>query len=275
MPAIFHRDATDTLVEIIPTYPTTLPISGRYVVDFPDHFDLKLNTTKPTRAEVISKITEMMRERFVAFDYFITNNLLSEADFTSNFEGGASQSISVVDNLYLPVSSANPQYNFLNSYKNGDAPNTTSVMGRFPNMSHTEGATITSDRTASGNRCIITQEIDISGSTSDGLGRNDFFVYFRSALKSYTKDKSLSDTERTTPPQTAKTANRTGSVSYTNTEYDASNRLRCFISSDGSTYQEIDNLSVFSFNGAVDTIRLAWVNYTDADLTLLSYTLMY
>ena len=272
MPAIFHRDATDTLIEITPTYPSTLPISGRYVVDFPDHFDLKLNTTKPTRAEVISKINEMMRERFVAFDYFITNNLLNEADFTDNFEVGASQSISVVDNLYLPVSSANPQYNFLNSYKNGGSPNTTSVMGRFPNMGHTEGATITSDRTASGNRCIITQEIDISGSTSDGLGRNDFFVYFRSALKSYTKDRSLSDTERTAATFTA---NRKGSVDYTNTEYDASNRLRCFISSDGSTYQEIDNLSVFSFNGAVDTIRLAWVNYTDADLTLLSYTLMY
>jgi hypothetical protein len=272
MPAIFHRDATDTLVEIIPTYPNTLPISGRYVVDFPDHFDLKLNTTKPTRADVISKISEMMTSRFVAFDHFITNNLLSEADFTNNFEDEANQSISVVDNLFLPVSPANPEFNFLNSYKSGTLPNTTSVIGRFPNVGHKEGATITSDSTASGNRCIITKEIDIASSTSDGLGRNDFFVYFRSALKSYTKDRSLSDTERTTSTYTA---NRKGSVAYTNTEYDASNRLRCFISSDGSTYQEIDNLNVFSFNGKVDTIRLAWVNYTDADLILLSYTLMY
>jgi hypothetical protein len=273
MPAIFHRDATDTLVEIIPTYPSNLPISGRYVVDFPDHFDLKLNTTKPTRAEVISKISEMMRERFVAFDYFITNNLLSETDFTDNFEVGASQSISVVDNLYLPVSPANPEFNFLNSYKKGTAPNTTSVMGRFPKKNHIEGATITSDRNASGNNCIITQDIDIVGSTNDSLGRNDFFVSFRSALQTYVKDRSLSDTEKN--EQNPLTSNRTGYMSYTNTQYDSPNRLRCFISSDGSTYQEVNNLTVFSFNGKVDTIRLAWVNYTDADLTLLSYTLMY
>lgn len=272
MPAIFHRDATDTLVEIVPTYPSSLPISGRYVVDFPDHFDLKLNESKPTRADVVSKIDELMRARFVSFDYFITNNLLDATDFTNNFEDGANQSISVVNDQFLPVSSANPEYNFLNSYKYGTLPNTTSVIGRFPNVGHKEGATVTSDPTASGNRCIITKEIDIAGSTSDSLGRTDFFVYFRSALKSYTKDRSLSDTERTTATYTA---NRTGSVAYTNTEYDASNRLRCFISSDGSTYQEIDNLNVFSFNGKVDTIRLAWVNYTDADLTLLSYTLMY
>lgn len=272
MPAIFHRDATETLVEVVPTYPSSLPMSGKYVVDFPDHFDLKLNESKPTRADVIGKVNELMRTRFVSFDHFITNNLLDATDFTNSFEVGATQSISVVTDQFLPVSSANPEYNFLNSFKYGTQPNTTSVMGRFPNMSHIEGASITSDSTASGNRCIITKEIDIAGSTSDGLGRTDFFVYFRSALKSYTKDRSLSDTERTTATQTL---NRTGSFAYTNTEYDASNRLRCFISSDGSTYQEIDNLNVFSFNGKVDTIRLAWVNYTDADLTLLSYTLMY
>ena len=273
MPAIFHRDSTDTLIEIIPTYPSSMPLSGRYAIDFPDHFDLKLAESKPTRAEVISKINEMMRERFVSFDYFITNNLLNGTDFTDNFEVGATQSISIVNNLFLPVSSANPEYNFLNSFKYGTQPNTTSVIGRFPNQSHIEGASITNDSTASGNNCIITKEIDISGNTSDGLGRNDFFVYFRSALKSYTKDRSLSDTERN--EATPQTANRTGYMSYTNTQYDSPNRLRCFISSDGSTYQEVNNLTVFSFNGKVDTIRLAWVNYTDADLTLLSYTLMY
>ena len=58
MPAIFHRDATDTLVEIVPTYPRSLPIS-EHVVDF-DHFDLKLNESKPTRADVISKVDELM-----------------------------------------------------------------------------------------------------------------------------------------------------------------------------------------------------------------------
>ena len=92
-------------------------------------------------------------------------------------------------------------------------------------------------------------------------------------LQSYVKDRSLSDTERNEPNPL--TANRTGYMSYTNTQYDSPNRLRCFISSDGSTYSEIENLKVFSFPQKVDTIKLAFVNYTDADLTLLSYTLMY
>lgn len=272
MPAIFHR-FDDSLVEIIPTYPNDLPMSGRYVVDFPDGFDLKLSESKPDRTTVINKVNEIMKDKFVAFDYFVENNLLVSNDFTNSFEQDSTLSISLIDNQFLPITSNNPQFNFLNSYKRGINPNTVSVMGRFPQKNNIEGSTITSDRTLAGNRCILTKEIPISTQTSDGLGRTDFFLYFRSALKTYIKDRSLSDKERgATSPLTA---NRTGSMSYTNTKYDSDNRLRCFISSDGSTYQEIENLKVFSFNGRVDNIRLAWVNYTDADLTLLSYTLMY
>ncbi len=272
MPAVFHR-LDDSLIEVLPTYPENLPMSGRYVVDFPDHFDLKLNTTTPTRSDVITAVSNLYREKFVAFDYYTTNNLINILDFTNSFSSDMNLNISVVNNQYLPVSPANPQYNFSNSFKRGVLPNTTSVVGRFPQKDHIEGATITSDQSLAGNRCIITQDIDISGSTSDSLGRTDFFVFFRSALKTYTKDRSLSDTERMEPSPI--TSNKTGSMSYTNTQYDSPNRLRCFISGDGSNYQEIENLKVFSFNGRVDTVRLAWVNYTDADLTLLSYTLMY
>ena len=209
----------------------------------------------------------------MAFDYFITNDLWGGFDFTNNFSDDPTLNVSLVTNQYLPVSPANPQFNFRNSFKRGSKPNTVSVLGRFPQMDKKEGGLITSDQSLAGNRCIITQDIDISGSTSDGLGRTDFFVYFRSALKTYTKDRSLSDTERNAVSPL--TANRKGEMSYTHTQYDSEYRLRCFISGDGSSYQEIENLKVFSFNGRVDTIRLAWLNYTDADLTLLSYTLMY
>lgn len=271
MPAVFHR-LDDSLVEVLPTYPETMSMSGKYVIDYPDHFDLKLTTPTPSRAQVVAKVDELYRDKFVAFDYFITNNLLSGADFTNNFLADPTLNVSFVTNQFLPVSPANPEFNFRNSFKRGIDPNTVSVIGRFPQMDKKEGGVITSDQSLSGNRCIITQDIDISGSTSDALGRTDFFVYFRSALKSYTKDRSLSDIERNAP---SLTANRKGEMSYTNTQYDSNNRLRCFISGDGSSYQEIENLKVFSFNGRVDTIRLAWLNYTDADLTLLSYTLMY
>ena len=273
MPAIFHR-LDDSLVEIVPTYPETMPMSGKYVVDFPDHFDLRLSTPTPSRADVITRVNELFVERFVSFDNFSTNNLLSFTDFNSHFDTDPALEVSVVNNLYLPVNSANPQYSFPNSYKTGSIPNTTSVLGRFPRKNHIEGSAITSDSTLTGNRCVVTKEIDIAGSTSDQLGRTDFFVYFRSALLSYTKDSSLSDTERGV--LSPLTANQKGSVAYTNTQYDSPYRLRCFISEGNSgIYQEVENLRVFSFTQRVSTIRLAWVNYTDADLNLLSYTLMY
>ncbi len=272
MPAIFHRK-DNTLVELLPTYPKTMPMSGKYVLDYPDHFEIEaVNGASTSVNEIQTKVASAFREKFIAFDYFITNDLSDSTSFTNSFISDPSVSLSILDNEFLPVGANNQQFTFSNSFKRGSLPNTLSVLGRFPRKNHTQGATITSDRTASDNNCIITQDIDIAGSTSDNLGRTDFFVYFRSALQSYVKDCSLSDTERTSATQTA---NRTGYMSYTNTQYDSSNRLRCFISSDGSTYQEVNNLTVFSFNGKVDTIRLAWVNYTDADLTLLSYTLMY
>jgi len=273
MPAIFHRK-DNSLVELLPTYPEFMPMSGKYVLDYPDHFRINAeNGVSSSVSDIQTKITSAFKEKFVAFDYFITNDLLDSNNFTNNFILDTTAMVSILDNEFLPVGANNQQFNFSNSFKRGTLPNTLSVLGRFPKKNHIEGATITSQKSASGNNCIITQDIDIAGSTLDALGRTDFFVYFRSALQSYVKDSTLSDTERTiTAPLTA---NRTGSMSYTNTQYDSSNRLRCFISSDGSTYQEINNLTVFSFNGKVDTIRLAWVNYTDADLTLLSYTLMY
>lgn len=272
MPAIFER-ISDNLVEVIPKYSDSMPMSGKYVIDFPDYFDLKLTTATPSRADVISKVDELMKEKFVSFDYFTTNNLFNN-DFTNAFEVTPNLSVSFVDNQFLPVNpTSNPEYTFKNSVKRGTQPNTIQVMGRFPQQNHIEGASITSDRSISGNRCIITKDIDISSSTNDQLGRNDFFVYFRSALKTYTKDSSLSDVDRgVVSPQTS---NQEGFMSYTETQYDSTNRLRCFISSDGSNYSEIENLKVFSFPQKVDTIKLAFLNYTDADLTLLSYTLMY
>ena len=273
MPAIFER-ISNNLVEVIPKYSDSMPMSGKYVIDFPDHFDLKLTTATPSRADVITKVDELMKEKFVSFDYFSTNNFILATDFTNTFEVTPNLSVSFVDNQFLPVHpSSNPEYTFKNSFKRGTQPNTIQVMGRFPQQNHIEGASITSDRELSGNRGIITKDIDISSSTNDQLGRNDFFVYFRSVLKSYTKDSSLSDVDRgVVSPQTS---NQEGFMSYTETQYDSTNRLRCFISSDGSTYSEIENLKVFSFPQKVDTIKLAFVNYTDADLTLLSYTLMY
>lgn len=274
MPAVFHRK-DHSLIELLPTYPSSMPMSGKFVIDYPDHFTIEaINGGSTTVSEIETQVSNVLKEKFVAFDHFISNNFTSDADFADNFETSSDKTVSILDSNFFPVGANNQQFTFNVSFKRGPEPNTVSVLGRFPRKNHIEGSTITSDISASGNKCIITKDIEIASSTVDNLGRSDFFLYFRSALQSYVKDRSLSDKEKNT--QSPLTANRTGYMSYTNTQYDSSNRLRCFISSDdGNTYREIENLKVFSFNGRVDTIKLAWVNTTDADLSLLSYTLMY
>ena len=117
----------------------------------------------------------------------------------------------------------------------------------------------------------MTLEIDIAGSTSDGLGRFDFMIYFKDCLRKYTKDStSLEHT-----PADGASSNRAGNVEY-QTKAGRGNFLRVYISGDnGNSYSEIENLTTFSFGQRKDSIRLAFVNYSDWDINLLAYTLMY
>jgi hypothetical protein len=112
----------------------------------------------------------------------------------------------------------------------------------------------------------ITHEIDITAETSDGLGRETFMVYWRFVTKSFTQDKT---------PTIHDPSNEGASVTYT--EVSNPSLYSVYISGDnGSTYQEVQNLSPYSFSSRVSSIRLAFVNKTTSDdVFLLSYALLF
>jgi hypothetical protein len=141
-------------------------------------------------------------------------------------------------------------------------------MGRYPSVSHEEGGVAINDDTLTGGHALITKEIDITSLTSDGLGRAVYQVYFRSTLKSYVKD--------ITPLEGVNAQGRRGGLFYTQTDKSSALKLRLFISADnGNSYQEMDSSSPFVFPSRKDKIRLAFVNFTNVDLHLLSFTLMF
>ena len=267
MPAIFKR-SNDELVQILPSYSNSqlTEMKGKYVLDYPEFLELNREFTQmdisQAAADVknnIKTITEnKLKEAFSQFENFQFNYLEDSAEFANLFG---------FFRFPDPFSNA-----FLNSgYKEGDTPNSTCVLGRSPRMNTVEGSSLTVDTTSTNNRCLVTLTIDIPSTTADGLGRFDFMIYFKDCIRKYTKDStSLENT-----PADASTTNRPGNVEY-QTKTGTDNFLRVYISGDnGNSYSEIQNLSVFSFGQRKDSIKLAFVNYSDWDVNLLTYTLMY
>jgi hypothetical protein len=264
MPAIFNR-ADDSLIQVLPSFSNSLltEMTGKYVIDYPEQFDLSRDLdsldTSLSAAQVKSNFKDLVHSKFVqafpSFDVFDHNYL---EDLNHPFENG-----------FFPSTDAGSLLR--TGYKVSSGPNKTCVIGRSPRKNTIEGSTLTTDMTSPKNKCLITQEIDIEGSTPDGRGRFEFMVYFKDCLRKHTKDSSdLSST-----PATFGTLNQTGKVEY-QTKRGLENFLRVYISGDnGSTYSEITNLTSFSFPQRRNTIRLAFVNYTDWDINLLTYTLMY
>jgi len=267
MPAIFKR-SDDDLIQVLPSYSNSLltEMKGKYVIDYPEFLEVNremtlLDVSLPI-ADIkanVKNITEAkMRQAFPQFENFQFNYLEDSTEFSSLFS---------TDRFPDPLSGS-----FLTpGYKQGDTPNSTCVLGRNPRKNTVEGSTLTVDTSSASNRCLVTLEIDVAGSTSDGLGRFDFMIYYKDCLRKYTKDStSLEHT-----PADGASSNRAGNVEY-QTKAGRGNFLRVYISGDnGNSYSEIENLTTFSFGQRKDSIRLAFVNYSDWDINLLAYTLMY
>ena len=261
MPAIFHR-SDNRLVEVLPKYPESLEMKGKYLIDYPDNFDLELSdyvipaNNATALSDIKAKISNEYSKRYPSYEVLTSNYFENELDYTNFFDDTASFPNTNNNEFLVP------------RYKTGDTPNTLSIHGRYPQVNILENSTISYNAAASGNRCIITEEIDITAGTSDGLGRSSFLIYFRSTLKNFIKDSSYLGNQYT--------SNKSGDLFYTNNQYKDTNRIRCFISADnGNSFDEVTSLSAFTYPNRKDRIRLAFVNFTDADLHLLSYTLMY
>lgn len=264
MPAIFNR-ADDSLIQILPSFSNTLftEMTGKYAIDYPETFDLSRELDQLdvslTPAQVKSNFKAIVNSKFVS-------SFPSYEVFSHNYldPPGA-----IFEDGLFPSLDANA---FLRSgYKISTSPNSTCVLGRSPRQNVIEGSSLTTDVTSTKNKCLITREIDITNFTSDGLGRFDFMIYFKDCLRHHTKDSS----DLSLTPASYGRLNRAGKVSY-ETKRGNENFLRVYISGDnGSTYSEIFNLTPFSFSQRRNSIRLAFVNYTDWDVNLLTYTLMY
>jgi hypothetical protein len=267
MPAIFKR-SDDDLIQVLPSYSNSLltEMKGKYVIDYPEFLEVNREMTQldislpiaDIKANVKSIAEDKMRQAFPQFETFQFNYLEDSTEFSNIFSA---------DSFPDPLSNA-----FLRAgYKQGDTPNSTCVLGRTPRKNTVEGSVLTVDSSSPSNRCLVTLEIDVASSTQDGLGRFDFKIYFKDCVRKYTKDStSLAGT-----PADGYSLNKSGDVGY-QTKVGKDNFLRVYISGDnGNSYSEIENLTTFSFGQRKDTVRLAFVNYSDWDINLLAYTLMY
>ena len=250
---IFNRLNGD-LVQQLPTL-TNINIDNKYkyVLPYPDQFDIKQD---PALTSAPFLIGQAFDAQYPQYGNRVTNNLDSEADFDGAFD----------PDLRFPNVLANE---FLDSsYMVGDVPNTTCITGRYPRV--TRGELISSNLSASGNHCLVTQEIDIEGSTSDGLGRASFMLYWCDGQRRYIKDST--NLARTS--SSLQGANVTGESNLTVLE--EAPFLRSFISADnGASYTEVTNLTPITFPDRKARVRIAWVNPSNIDTHLLTYTLMY
>ena len=258
MGAIVYNRLNDEFVQQIPTLVgVRVDARHKYVKPYPDTLDV-IVLSLSSEIDIESGIDEQFQKNFPRYEVRVTNYLKNEADFDGAFE----------DDMSFPNTSANE---FIDtSYMLGDVPNTLCITGRYPRaVKELEG--VTSNLGESGNHCLVTQEIDIAGSTSDGLGRSSFTLYWRDAYKEYIKDST----------NLARLSNSLGDYNVTGKSSlvvpsSGANLLRSFISTDnGISYTEITSLTPISFPDRTDTVRLAWVNPSNIDIHLLTYTLMY
>lgn len=265
MPFILSR-ADDRLIQYLPVYSLgggSVEMKGKYTIDFPDGFDMtrdlvNLDVSNPatTKSTLLSLVASKYQGSF-NYDVYDSNYLEDAAAFNSTFDVAASFPSVDAGAFLTPC------------YKMGDTPQTLSIRGRWPQEHTTEGWTLVEDLADARNHCLVTQEIDITATTPDGQGRSEFLLFFKDCIKEYTKDR----TDLSGTGADVSSRDRAGNLHYRTRP---SNFLRSYISSDGgATFTEITNLQRFSFSSSQGSIRLAFVNPTNVDVHLLSYTLMY
>jgi len=234
---ILFARANDEPVQTIRHLNENIEMNGKYIVDFPDC--IKVDKLNGTPSEIVAReIEPKFLQQYPSYDNVIYNPIISDYTFidnTMNFPFSTGQTIS--------------------RYKIGETPNTFAVL---PVNSNTSWKGV-----------AITNEIDITAETADGLGRETFLLYWRAVIKTISHDQApingTNITERINTPSKMK---------YTEAEEDS--QYSVYISSNGgNTYELAKRLTPVSFNEKADNIRIAFVNHHSEDIFFLSYALIF
>lgn len=215
-----------------------IDMNGKYIVDFPDC--IKIDRLDGTPLEIVSReIEPQFLKQYPSYDHVIYNPIIDNYNFldgSENFPFTTGQTAS--------------------RYKIGETPNTFAVL---PVNASTSWKGV-----------AVTQSIDISNITDDGLGRETFLLYWRAVKKVISHDQSpLSAT-----PSFNGKENNPSRMKYVEAEEDS--QYSVYISNnDGNTYELAKRLTPVSFEERAENVRIAFVNHSSDDIFFLSYALMF
>ena len=211
-----------------------IDMNGKYVVDFPDC--LKIDRLDGPPIDIVSReIEPQFLKQYPSYDHVVYNPIIDNYDFlddTQNFPFSTGQTAS--------------------RYKIGETPNTFAVL---PVNTSTSWKGV-----------AVTQTIDISAITTDGLGRETFLLYWRAVKKTISHDQS--------PITLLNRENSPSRLKYVEAEEDS--QYSVYISNnDGNTYELAKRLTPVSFEERSENVRIAFVNHSSEDIFFLSYALMF
>lgn len=217
-----------------------IEMNGKYVVDFPDC--IRVDRLDGTPLEIVSREVEpQFLKQYPSYDHVIYNPIIHNyafLDSSQNFPFSTGQTAS--------------------RYKIGETPNSFAVL---PVNTSTSWKGV-----------AVTQSIDISAQTDDGLGRETFLLYWRAVRKIVTHDQSPLSPEPSVGFLGKE--NNPSRMKYVEAEEDS--QYSVYISNnDGNTYELAKRLTPVSFEERAENIRIAFVNHSSEDIFFLSYALMF
>lgn len=232
---IIYTRNDNTPLETQNTINPSISMNGKWLLDHPDGISVASLEGTPTQV-LEREIKPQILSLYPSYDHVYYDALL---DSSSVFDSSA---------LFPKSTGFTPS-----RVKVGVIPNVACLLSK----NDTQGA---------GREGVaISYEIDITALTSDGLGRQTFFPYWRAVTKSISTD--------IIPVNGVSATNQPSRLTYTEA---TSSQYSVYLSGDnGNTYESVSLLTPFSFNDVKDTIRVAFVNESASDIYLLSYALMF
>lgn len=239
---LIARRSDSEIIENTSKIPSNL--AGNFILDYPDTLEISMagapSTTVLPQNDANGVILKQIKPEFLrvypSYEAVYYNPLLEASDL--NFDRTA---------LFPHANGSMPS-----RFKSGDTPNTFGLLPK----NNAVGAGFMG--------VAITNQIDITALTPDGLGRETFLPYWRVVRKTFSED--------VTPIESVHSRNIPAGVSYAES---SSSLLKVYISGDnGNSYEELSRLTPYSFNQVTDNIRLAFVNEDTADFHILSYAIL-